>query len=126
MPASKPSEMNGIRILVVEDTLLVAEMIRDELTDLGYRVIGPVPRLEQGLRIAAAEGLDGAFLDVNLDGERSFAIADTLAARGIRFAFLTGYGDGSIPPEYRDAPRLSKPFQMGDLAAMARSFKAAV
>jgi hypothetical protein len=77
------------------------------LQDVGCHIIGPVPRLAQGLALATTASLDGALLDINLAGERCFPIAEALAARDIPFAFLTGYGDFAIPPEYRGAPRLS-------------------
>lgn len=124
MSASPVSDLRGLRILVVEDTLLVADMIVEELSDHGCRIVGPAPRLAQGLSLATGEALDGAFLDVNLAGERCFPIADALAARGIPFAFLSGYGDAGIPPQYRDVPRLAKPFELQDLTEMAARFRA--
>lgn len=122
----EPHDLTGLRVLVVEDTLLVAEVIVEELTDLGCFVVGPVSRLQQGLALAAREQFDIALLDVNLAGERCFPIADALKERGIPFAFLTGYGDAGIPPQYRSAPRLSKPFFGDDLERMiAQSFRRA-
>jgi CheY-like chemotaxis protein len=74
-------------VLVVEDALLVADVIAEALPDLGCHIIGPVPRLAQGLAVATTEDLDGALLDVNLAGEQCFLVAEALAARGIPFAF---------------------------------------
>jgi CheY-like chemotaxis protein len=119
-------DLHGLRILVVEDTLLVAEMIEDALHDLGCDVIGPAPRLQRGLALAGEGHLDGALLDVNLAGERCFPIADALIERGVPFAFLTGYGDAGIPQEYQAVPRLAKPFNLNALEGLvARCFKAA-
>jgi DNA-binding response OmpR family regulator len=115
-------DVGGLRILVVEDALLIADAIVDELRDHGCNVVGPVARVEQGVALATDERLDGALLDVNLAGEFCFPIADVLAKRGIPFAFLTGYGDAAIPVGYRDAPRLAKPFQGASLLAVAASF----
>jgi len=124
-PAPDAPGLHGLRILVVEDTLLVAEMIEDALHDLGCDVIGPAPRLQRGLALAGEAGLDGALLDVNLAGERCFPIADALTERGVPFAFLTGYGDAGIPPEYQLVPRLAKPFDLRSLEGLvARYFKA--
>src|SRR5262245_48203491 len=123
MPVSDAPDLSGLRILVVEDSVLVADVIADALRDRGCIVIGPVPRLEQGLVFAKREPLNGALLDVNLAGERCFPIAAVLAARGIPFAFLTGYGEGVMPPEYRDASRLAKPFNTAHLVDLVgRSF----
>jgi DNA-binding response OmpR family regulator len=106
------------RVLVVEDTVLLADLIADELEEEGCQVVGPVGRLEQALALAGTEALDGALLDVNLAGERCFPIADRLAERGIPFVFLTGYSETIFPSAYREAPRLTKPFPLGDLARL--------
>ena len=123
MPASGTADLHGLRILVVEDMLLVAEVIVEELHDKGCRVVGPAARLAQALELATSAELDGALLDVNLAGERCFPIADELAKRSIPYVFLTGYGEGSIPAEYQHVPRLVKPFLSGALVELvARSF----
>jgi DNA-binding response OmpR family regulator len=116
--ASAEPDLTGLRVLVVEDSLLVADLIGDALRDSGCDVVGPASRLMQGLALATVEQLDGALLDVNLGGERCFPIAAALRTRGIPFAFLTGYGDAALPSEYRNAPRLTKPFRIASLMAI--------
>ncbi|SEP50759.1 CheY chemotaxis protein or a CheY-like REC (receiver) domain [Rhodospirillales bacterium URHD0017] len=122
--ASPAKALNGLRILVVEDNFLAAEVIRVVLEDNGYTVVGPVGRVDDGVRLAEAEALDGAVLDVNLNGDRCFPIAETLRGRGVPFMFLTGYDSSSIPAELRDTQRLGKPIleqqlidAIGDLLA---------
>jgi DNA-binding response OmpR family regulator len=123
LPVREAFDLHGLRILVVEDSLLIADMIVDVLCDCGCTAVGPAPRLAPGLMLAAAERLDGALLDVNLAGEPCFPIAAALGARGVPFAFLTGYGDGGLPAEYRAAPRLTKPFTIETLLGLvARCF----
>lgn len=83
---------------------------------LGWDLIGPATRIDEGLRMAREENLDVALLDVNLDGEMSWGIAAVLAARGIPFAFGTGYDIGSIlPAEFTGTQIFSKPFRMADV-----------
>ena len=123
MLAPDKPDLSGLRVLVVEDALLIADLIVEALDDHGCSVVGPVPRLGQGLALATVEQLDGALLDVNLAGERCFPIAEALAARGIPFVLLTGYGDAGIPSEYRGATRLTKPFHIDSLVELvARRF----
>ena len=86
------------------------------LTDLGYDIIGPVPRLPAALEAARAERFDVAVLDVNLNGEASFPVADILVERGIPFVFATGYGAQGIPPHLRCTAVLQKPFKTWQLA----------
>lgn len=101
----------GLRILLVEDEAMVAMIIEDTLSDLGCEVVGPMSSLERALAAAqTAERIDGAFLDVNLRGELVYPVADALQARGVPFAFVTGYGEKGIDARYRGAPVLTKPF----------------
>ncbi len=108
--------MREMRVLVVEDTLLVAEVIRDQLESCGFTVVGPASRLHKALALAREESLDGAILDIDLAGELSFPIAEELSRRQIPFIFVTGYDDiASLPAHLRTQPRLRKPFQYQQL-----------
>ncbi len=102
--------LGGLKVLVVEDNLLLAEVTRLLLEDNGCAVVGPAGWLKRGLELAQGEQLDGAILDINLHGEMSFPIAEVLSARRVPFVFVTGYEDRSIVPmAFRSAPRLDKP-----------------
>ena len=106
-----------LRILVVEDEMLVAMNIEDMLLELGHEVAGLAGRLGPALALAREARFDAAMLDVNLAGERSFPVADLLAERGIPFLFATGYGRQGIEERFRDRPILQKPFRAAELAA---------
>ena len=54
-------------------------------------------------------------VDVNLDGQEIYPVADILAERGLPFVFVTGYGERSLPEPYRGRPALQKPFQAEQL-----------
>lgn len=108
--AQSAKALNGLRVLVVEDNFLAAEVVRDVLERSGCTVVGPVGRLADGLRLAECEALDAAVLDINLNGDRCFAIAEALRGRGVPFVFLTGYDDSAIvPSDLRGTLRLGKP-----------------
>ncbi len=112
----RPPELRGLRILVVEDMALVAAAISDELAACGVTVIGPAGRLPPAVVLAHEEPLDGALLDVNLEGDLSFPVARQLAARDIPVIFLTAYDNPSLfPDEYRNYPRVRKPFDEREL-----------
>ncbi|MBV8687454.1 MAG: response regulator [Alphaproteobacteria bacterium] len=104
-----------LRVLVVEDEMLVAMNIEDMLLDLGHEVAGIASRLAPALALAEDAAIDAAMLDVNLAGESSFPVADVLLGRGIPFFFATGYGLQGIEEPYRQHPVLQKPFRAGDL-----------
>jgi CheY-like chemotaxis protein len=117
MPASEQPGRgaSGLRVLLVEDENLVALLLEDMLAELGHTVVGPVARLDKALETVQLEAFDVAILDVNINGEESYPIAEALAARGIPFVFSTGYGKKSLPAPYSERPALQKPFQRHDL-----------
>jgi CheY-like chemotaxis protein len=106
-----------LRVLVVEDEMLVAMNIEDMLLELGHEVAGLAGRLGPALALAKEARFDVAMLDVNLAGEASFPIADLLAERGIPFLFATGYGRAGIEERFRGRPILQKPFRAAELGA---------
>lgn len=113
------------RILIVEDEILIAMMLEDMLDELGCRVVATVANAADAVAAIEAHPIDAAILDVNLEGGRSFAVADALAGHGIPFLFSTGYGEHTVEAQYPNRPILKKPFSMGDLArALSRVLQA--
>lgn len=104
-----------LRILVVEDEILVSLMIEDMLVDLGCEVAGSARSVAEALALVARETFDGAILDLNLGGVPAYPVADALTARAIPFVFLTGYGTGGIDRRFADTPMVSKPFHQAAL-----------
>jgi DNA-binding response OmpR family regulator len=105
------------RILIVEDETLVAMLVEDALHDAGYSVLGPARTVSEAMRLLEVEVPHAVVLDLNLAGESSGVVADTLAARGIPFLLATGYGAAGVPPQHRNAPVLAKPYDPEDLTA---------
>lgn len=110
--------LSGRRVLVVEDEVMVSWVLEDMLADFGCAVVGPAARLNEALAMVEAEAFDAALLDVNLNGEQSFPVADALAARGVPFIFSTGYNKDSLPSDYQSCPMLQKPFKQSELGNM--------
>jgi len=103
------------RILVVEDEYLIRMLLEDMLTELGYEVSAAVGSITEASTLAQDGDFDIAILDVNLDGEEVYPIADILAKRELPFVFVTGYGERSLSEPYRERPALQKPFQTEQL-----------
>ena len=120
------AQLAGLRVLVVEDEMMVSMLIEDMLTDLGCQVVGPAARLDEAIDLAMASDLDCAVLDVNLGGQPIFPLADLLRERGKPFAFATGYGDAGLRDVDRGTPVLQKPFREGDLAQVLGELRAKV
>lgn len=105
----------GSRVLVVEDEALIAAMIVEWLGEMGCEAVGPAARISEGLAIAEAEPIDAAVLDVNVNAERIFPLADCLRRRGVALVFATGYGE-CIAEAASNAPVLEKPFTFDQLS----------
>lgn len=94
---------------------MIAMLIEDMLVGLHCEVIQTAARIDSAVAAAETGLFDFAMLDVNLGGVLSYPVADVLKARGIPFAFVTGYGAGALGGAYVGAPTLQKPFVRGDL-----------
>lgn len=105
----------GPRILIVEDEPVIAMDIEAELEMRGWRVVGPAGTVSRALDLLNAEEVDGAVLDINLQGTDSFEIADVLKRRNIPFIFLSGDDGLSRPDELQETPLLSKPINYAQL-----------
>ena len=87
---SQASMTHGLRILVVEDELMISMLVEDMLAELGHKVAGIAASIEEATRLADQGDFDGALLDVNLNGKTIDAVAETLMRRDIPFVFTTG------------------------------------
>jgi len=109
--SGQPSVLAGRRVLLVEDEMLVAMMMKDMLTDLGFSVVGPFSRIAEALPVASADDLEAAVLDINLNGELVYPVAEALVKRGVPVVFVTGYGAESIDRRFVEVPVLQKPIE---------------
>jgi light-regulated signal transduction histidine kinase (bacteriophytochrome) len=109
---------NSIRVLVVEDSFMIVSMLELVFGSIGWTMVGPAARIPKALALVQSESFDAALLDVNLDGEMSWAVASALRARGIPFVLSTGYEIGRLLPEdLKDSKFIRKPYKAADLEA---------
>ena len=112
------SVLLGRRILVVEDEIVITWLLEDILTALGCTIISTAARVKQALSMIETDGpFDAVVLDINLNGEKSYPVADALFARGIPFVFSTGYNKDSLPKAYQDFQMVQKPYRQAEMAA---------
>lgn len=115
---ARPVETAGLRVLIVEDDMIVAFMIEDFFTDLACQIVSVEMRLEPAIEAARRGEIDFALLDINLNGEESFPVAEVLQQRGVPFVFATGYSGTIIPARFAGTEVLAKPFDASNLRAM--------
>ncbi|HET6372549.1 MAG TPA: ATP-binding protein [Candidatus Polarisedimenticolia bacterium] len=119
-PAPKPAP--GAKILVVDDSEEVREVLRELLSRHGHTVV-TVPDGESGLVELDSRRFDLAMLDLGLPGISGLEVAHRLKERwpGTRVALMTGYGDrmgsGDGEPHGVDFV-LAKPFSLDQLRSV--------
>src|SRR6476469_3033445 len=106
------------RVLLVEDEPLVSMMLADMLSAFGHKVDGPYSRFSDAILAAKSNNLHAGILDVNMGGEKTYAVADILTNRKIPSAFVTGYGPDAIVSAFAHAPVLQKPIEAAKLHAL--------
>ncbi len=99
-------------VLIVEDESLIAMMLEDFLDSLGHQVAGTCDTVAGALTRVEQGGFDVAIVDVNLNGEQVWPVADRLAEKGIPYILSTGGHIEPPPAQHANAPVLSKPFTL--------------
>jgi DNA-binding response OmpR family regulator len=110
------SQLRGKSVLMVEDEYLIADALSSAFEMEDIRVLGPFPNVASAMQ-ALDEGAkaDAAILDVNLNGERVFPLADRLMADNVPIVLTTGYDSDAIPRDYAHLERLQKPVHLSEL-----------
>jgi CheY-like chemotaxis protein len=109
------SALAGHRILVVEDSPVVAPFTVNVLEDLGCVAVGPAPNMASARELIENETFDAAIMDVHIRGERVFSLCEMLENRGIPFLLTSGYADWQVPSDWIDRPQLQKPYTLEQL-----------
>ena len=102
------ASLAGLRVLVVEDSALVAMYVESVLLDAGCDVT-LMPDMERARTYARSNAIDVAVLDINLRGERVFPLASELQQRQVGLVFSSGYTRDTPPSSLAEVPFLSKP-----------------
>jgi len=107
---TEQADIHGLKILIVEDAVLLALELEAGLEDAGARVVGNAAELEEAMAMLSLD-MDAAVLDANLNGASVAPLAEALRARGTPFVFATGYGERGAPEGF-DAPVVRKPYNV--------------
>jgi CheY-like chemotaxis protein len=105
-------DLKGRRILVVEDSPVVAPFTAELLGELGCVVVGPAPNMAAARELVEAGEFDAALMDVHIRGERVFTLCEMLEANGVPFVLTSGYADWEMPEKWEGRPRLPKPYTL--------------
>ena len=98
------------RVLIVEDDVMLAIDLAEQLTAFGYEVVGPCMTAAQALQIFEKEGCDVAVLDISLGGETSEPVARRLGVAEVPFVVASGYSNEQWPPVFKGKAAVYKPY----------------
>jgi DNA-binding response OmpR family regulator len=111
---SEVQALKGVDVLVVEDSWQVAQALRAALEVFGMVVLGPVATTADAMKLVERQAPELAVVDINLKGEKAYALIEWLGERRIGVLVGTGY---VLPPGSVDkaAAILQKPYSGPEL-----------
>jgi DNA-binding response OmpR family regulator len=116
----------SLRILFVEDEFLLALNLAEKVQKLRCVAVGPAASLHAGSELVRSEHLDGALLNVTLQGENCYPLARECLHRKIPIAFVSGTLGRDLPADLKGVPRIEKPWTIRHLQRlMATVFRRA-
>ena len=110
--------MQGVSVFLVEDEALIRMMIVEMLEELGHRVVAEAGSVQSAEPLARTSAFDLGVFDINVGGFAITPIAEIVAARGLPFIFVSGYGPEGRPKLFNDKPVLRKPFLISEFETL--------
>jgi CheY-like chemotaxis protein len=113
---------DSIRILLVEDEVIIAMLVQEQMRDVGYESLTFVTTGEKAIAQARQDPPDLVLLDIGLSGKIDGLEAASVicAEMGIPIAFISGYADAAILEKAQSLKPLgffSKPLEIEELKA---------
>jgi two-component sensor histidine kinase len=117
-PAPPPDKiLHGERVMLVEDSLIIALDAEDVLDRLGADQVVTASTVEGAFDVIRSFAPTIAMLDINLGDRTSYAVADRLLELGVPFLFASGYGEqAQLPPHHVGRALLQKPYTLENVA----------
>ena len=112
----QPADITGLRVLVVEDALLLALELEAALLEAGATVLGPAATAEEAIEMMDQD-FDVVLLDADLNGHSAAPIAAALAQRGRPFILATGHSDTAGLVSDPPAATVRKPYNVRQIAS---------
>lgn len=117
-----------IKILIVEDNVLISDNFDEFLTDLGHEVVGVETSGEGAVETAKLKQPDLVLMDISLEGNINGKQAAELITRhdsSVKFVFMTGLADSETIKElgmFDNCRVMTKPVPCNDLQAVLKEF----
>ena len=120
-PPETTADLNGVRVLLLEDEALVNMNTVELLEKMGCEAGGYL-HLDEAWDAARRKLPDVAVLDVNLhDTTTSLEFADWLHEQGVPIVFLTGYTSPAPSGKWQKHPKCEKPCDAEELKELLKA-----
>jgi PAS domain S-box-containing protein len=114
---SQPTETKSLRVLLVDDDILVSMGAADMLLDLGHRVIEAQSGTDALKILETHAPFDIVVTDYAMPGMNGFELAQQIRIRNPRLPIILATGYAELPADRSiQFARLSKPYTAKDLA----------
>ena len=121
--APMPHRLPGKRILIVEDNPILAYDLSDLIDEVGAETVGPALDLETGMQLAREDNLFAALLDVDLNGEMVWPLAEELERNNVPYAFVSAQcRTETLPAPFKQRECIEKPALREDIVGALVSF----
>lgn len=115
MTASRNGQ-TGKTLMIVEDEVLVAMILKDELEGAGYRVLDLTDRHAEAVEVAKACKPDLALVNIRLAGrDDGVVLAEHLKELGIPVLFISGQVSRARSAKTVAIASLPKPYDAADM-----------
>jgi len=118
--AAGHKELEGRRVLVVEDEIVLAIDYCQNLAAAGAEVVGPFNTVDAALKCVRRSRIDVAILDYALADETSDPLQCVLESRDIPYVVVTAY-PRVLVRRYANQQILSKPVSPDELCSSVRA-----
>jgi DNA-binding response OmpR family regulator len=115
-----------MRVLIVEDELLIALELQTVLEAHGFDVLGPAQRCDDAQRLVANDTVDAVLLDFFLEDGEAQPLANLLHEKAIPFALCSGADEQELSSLYPGTPRIGKPYRTDDVVEVVQRLTSAV
>jgi len=116
MMSEPQDEKTGKTLMIVEDEVLVATLLRDELQDAGYHVLDLTDRHAEAVEVAKACKPDLALVNIRLAGhDDGIELAESLKALGVPVLLISGQVSRASSAGTVAIASLPKPYDAADM-----------
>lgn len=110
-----PATLSHVRVLVVEDEMMIALDLTEAIEAAQGEVVGPARSVAEAIREIETDNIQAAILDRTLLDGKATPVAMLLAEKGIPFIFYSGSRADRLHEDFPGISVFQKPTAAEDL-----------